>query len=61
MISFLDEETRIRFHELPVDKQRDWQEMAERYFRKGKSLVVLYVEGCADGTLEVSIRIDEKI
>ena len=59
MIDFLTEDVRTAFHLLPVDRQREWCEIAERYFIKGQQLQILFVENNEDG-LEVSIRVNEK-
>jgi hypothetical protein len=59
MIDFLNEDVRSAFHLLPVDKQREWNEIAERYALRGQQLQILFVENGEDG-LEVSIRVNEK-
>lgn len=56
MISFLDEEMRLRFHELPIDKQLEWQSLADHY---PAGITILFVEQ-GDGGLEVSVRINEE-
>lgn len=55
MIRFLNEDVRQRYHELPVDRQREFERLAER-----KIVTILFVEMDENGISEVSIRIDEK-
>lgn len=55
MIKFLTEEVRMRFHELPVDRQREFQDLAERQI-----VTILFVEYDGESS-EVSVRIDEKL
>ena len=59
MISFLSEDTRTRFHCLPIERQRDWETVAAVYEHKGFRLTITYVEEDAT-TLEVSVRIDKE-
>lgn len=59
MIEFLNPEVELRFHSLPVEKQREWQDMADRYLKKGCVLKILFVDQSEQG-LEVSIRVDKK-
>lgn len=54
MIRFLNEDVRVRFHNLPVDTQREWLALAAKH-----DLTVLFVDD-SDG-LEISVRIDEKL
>lgn len=60
MIKFSNEEVRQRFHELPLEKQSDWNAVAEMHFNRGFQLHILFVERDENGTLEISIRVDEK-
>lgn len=60
MIRFLNEDIRLRFHCLPIDRQRDWETVASVYEHKGYRLTITYVEQ-DERTLEVSIRIDEEL
>lgn len=59
MIDFLTNEVREEFHKLPIDKQREWNEISERYLLKGQVLQILFVEDGPEG-LEVSIRVNKK-
>lgn len=59
MIDFLTEEVRASFHNLPIDRQRDWLEVAERYIKRGQVLQILFIEDSPEG-LEVSIRVNQK-
>lgn len=59
MIAFLNSDTQARFHQLPIDRQRDWIALAEQHAREGNTLVVTYVEETPYG-LEVSVRVEVK-
>jgi hypothetical protein len=59
MIDFLTPEVELRFHALPIDKQREWLDQAERYLERGLQLQILFVEQSDDG-LEVAIRVNKK-
>lgn len=59
MIDFLTPEVELRFHTLPIDKQREWLDQAERYLERGLQLQILFVEQNDDG-LEVAIRVNKK-
>ena len=54
MISFLTEEIRQAFHEIPIDRQREIQDFAKR-----KRITILFLD-FTDNILEVSIRVDEQ-
>jgi hypothetical protein len=58
MISFITEDTRLRFHSLPLEYQREWMGIANHAVRAGKKVIFTFV-GYQDGALEVSIRIDQ--
>lgn len=60
MIEFLNNSVRALFHELPLEKQKEWYEVAEGFSARGHTLKVLFVENTPQG-LEVSIRIDQKL
>lgn len=60
MIKFSSEAVRTAFHSLPLDKQREWQMIAERFLAKGKSLTIHFIEMDSHGRLEASIRIDDE-
>lgn len=58
MIKFLTPEIREVFHQLPLDKQREFNDLAETLLVRGHSL---FVEWVALEELEVIFRIDEKL
>ena len=59
MINFLTPEVELAFHQLPIDRQREWLDQAERYLARGMQLEILFVEQTDDG-LEVAIRVNKK-
>lgn len=59
MIEFLTPDVELRFHNLPIDRQREWQDMADRYLKRGQVLQILFVDQTEDA-LEVSIRVNKK-
>lgn len=56
MIKFLNEDVRLKFHELPIDRQRELQSFGEK-----NDITILFVMIEENGISEVSIRIDEKL
>lgn len=59
MLEFLNQSIREDFHLLPIDKQMEFQRMAERLFSLGESVKILYVDP-RKNDLEISVRIYKK-
>ena len=59
MILFSSDEVRQRFHELPIERQSEWTDVAEGYLKRGFQLRILFIEQTPEA-LEVSIRVDKK-
>lgn len=60
MVRFLSEHVRTEFHLLPLSRQMEVTEAAERLAVEGLITVVLFVERETDGSSEISIRIDKE-
>lgn len=60
MLEFANEMIRSRFHALDVDRQREWNAIAEDFLKRGKVIHVQWIEDYGDGGLEVAVRIDQK-
>ena len=59
MINFLNDSVRLEFHKLPIDRQREIQEICGNLQEAtGKTYTVLFVDIVDDKTSEISIRID---
>lgn len=57
MISFITEEIRAQFHQLPLERQREIIRAAEDIFPQGKTVTVVFADA---ETLEIAIRINEE-
>lgn len=60
MIEFVSEEIRTVFHSLPVERQKEWQDMATRFLERGFVMRIYYIEEVFPGCLEASIRINKQ-
>lgn len=56
-MTFLNDEIRRAFHELPLDRQREFVEMSAHLRLREQDLKILYVELSSDGTAEISLSI----
>lgn len=61
MLKFRNEDVRGEFHLLPLSKQKEFTEMAERFSKKGMNLTIMFIDHYGPQTLEVSIRINDNL
>lgn len=59
MIEFLNEGVRTEFHKLPLDRQRELQETAKRFFARGFLMKIFYVEQFDAGKCEIVVRFEQ--
>lgn len=57
MLEFGSEEVRTQFHLLSPEAQKEWNEMALRFAKKGMTIEIQYIEEIVPGQLEACIRI----
>ena len=60
MIKFLNNDVRLSFHNLPLDRQRGLIEMAITFEKNKVHLMIEHVELITPKMSEVTIRIDEE-
>lgn len=60
MMDFFSEDVRTEFHLLPIDKQTEFTQLAERLWKKGMKLKIIWVDRISEKTSEVLIGIDEE-
>lgn len=61
MIKFLNEELRLRFHQLPIEEQEKQVNKAEELLLDGLVMTITYIDTPADGVgSDIEVRIDKE-